>query len=88
MITNALITLGTILATIITFPFPESAGFPPSFLAAFTDFGSYVGFADLLVPISALGTATGLILTLELSIFGFKGLRWISSHLPFIGGRG
>jgi len=68
--------------------FPVSAGFPPEAHAAVQYIGGYFGMFDPLIPLSTLLTCITLIFTVEIGIYGFRTLKWVISHLPFIGGRG
>jgi len=87
MITTFLIFLAvTVLSTIVNF-FPVSSGFPQEAIDSVSYIGGYIGMLDPLVPVSTMFTILGLIIALELSIFGFRTLRWLFSYLPFIGGR-
>lgn len=88
MISTAFINLAYYLLSLLTLPFPSSGGFSQETLDAFVTYGTYVTFVDSLVPMSILASSIALISTFELSVFAFKGLRWIVSHLPFVGGRG
>jgi hypothetical protein len=88
MITNALISLAVAVLNGILFIFPASLGFPQEVFDAVDYFSGFVGMLDPIVPISTLATVVGLIVTFELAVFSFKGLKWLFSHIPFVGGRG
>ncbi|MFA6251562.1 MAG: hypothetical protein WC603_02975 [Candidatus Paceibacterota bacterium] len=68
--------------------FPSGTGFPEGFHTAMATLGGYVHLLDPLVPMATLLTCVTLIFTVEIAIFGFKVLRWILSHVPFLGGKG
>lgn len=85
MITTALIYTAYYVLGFFVAIFPLSDGFPSEVSSAFSYFGGYVGMLDPLVPISTLATTVGILVTLELVIFGFKILSWIFSKVPFIG---
>jgi len=68
--------------------FPSSNGFPPEVHTAAAALGGYLGILDPLVPIATLATVVSLMFLVEVSIFGFKSLKWVLSHIPFIGGKG
>jgi len=88
MITSAFIDLAySGLSTLIGW-FPMGTGLPIEVHTAVAGLGSYLGLLDALVPISTLATVVGLVFVLELLIFGFKTLKWLGSHIPFVGGRG
>jgi len=68
--------------------FPLSSGFPSSVYTAVSSLGGYTGILQPLVPFSTLAQCVALIITVELLILSFKSLKWIISHIPFLGGRG
>ena len=68
--------------------FPSGEGFPSTWHTAIQSLGGYLHILDPLVPISILLTCITLVFGVEISIFGFKTLKWIMSHIPFFGGRG
>jgi len=88
MITSFLVSFAAYVLQTLVAIFPSSAGLPPDVTAALTQFGGYVGVLDPILPIATLATVFALVITFELSIFGFKALRWLISHVPFVGGRG
>lgn len=88
MITTAFINLAyTLVSTIVSW-FPNGSGFPAEVHTAMQYFGEYLGVLDALVPVSTLATAVGIVFTVEITIFGYKTLKSLVSHVPFIGGRG
>jgi len=68
--------------------FPFSEGFPEEAHSAVAYIGGYFGMFSPLIPMSTLLTAITLVLTVELGVYGFRTLKWVISHLPFIGGKG
>ena len=68
--------------------FPNGTGFPTEVHTAFTTLGGYVGLIDVLIPVSVILFVLTLVFGVEIAIFGFKTLKWIISHIPFIGGKG
>lgn len=74
-------------STIIGF-FPTSTGFPPEVHTAAVALGGYLGMLSPLVPIGTLATCVGIAFTVEIAVFGFRTLKWVVSHVPFIGGKG
>jgi len=88
MILNAILTLAYNSLSWIVNLLPASSGFPQEAHAAMTGLGGYLGVWSPILPISTLLTCVGLIFSVEIGIFGFKTVKWISSHIPFIGGRG
>jgi len=75
------------LGTIINF-FPASDGFPPEAFTAVGKLGGYFDMFSPLIPMDTLLTVLTILFTVEIAVFGFRTLKWILSHLPFIGGRG
>lgn len=88
MIVDALISVAVFLLSGIVGLFPQSTGLPAEVHNAFAFFGGYLSMLDPLVPIATLGTCVSILLSVELLLFGFKILRWIISHVPFVGGKG
>lgn len=88
MIVSAFIIFSTYVLTLVISLFPNSTGLPSSFQTAADTMGSYVGLINTLLPIDALAFAITTLITVQLSIFGFKTFKWVLSHLPWFGGRG
>jgi len=87
MITNALINMAVYLVGLVISWLPSSAGFPSAAHTAFAYFGSYVGMLDPLVPVATIFVCVGIVFGVEILIFGFRGVKWLISHIPFIGGK-
>ena len=68
--------------------FPSGTGFPSSVHSAFSTLGGYVGIFDVFVPISILLFCLTTAFSVEVAIFGFKTIKWLISHIPFLGGKG
>lgn len=68
--------------------FPTSSGFPEQVHDAFSTLGGYIGLLDVIVPTQTLLWCLLLLFSVEIAIFGFKTLKWLLSHIPFIGGKG
>jgi len=68
--------------------FPTGVGFPTEVHNAFTTLGGYIGLLDVLVPVSTMLWCLTLIFGVEIAVFGFKTLKWLISHIPFLGGKG
>lgn len=68
--------------------FPDGSGFPSGFHTAATTAGGYLKMIDELVPLSTLKTVLLLVFSVEIVIFTFKTLKWLLSHIPYIGGKG
>jgi len=88
MITNALILVALFIINLIVFIFPASTGFPDEVSTAVTALGGYAGIVNPIFPLDTLATILGLVITFELVVFAFKGLKWVMSHIPYVGGRG
>lgn len=88
MITSFFITIAYYVLSLIISIFPSSTGFPSDVDTAVSSIGGYLGILDPLVPISTMLTILTLIITFELTVFAFKGMKWLFSHVPFIGGKG
>jgi hypothetical protein len=68
--------------------FPVGTGFSTGFHTAMTSLGAYLHILDPIIPINILLTCLLFIFGVEIAIFGFKTLKWIISHIPWIGGHG
>jgi hypothetical protein len=88
MITTGLMNLAYYVVQLILSLFPADSGFPEEVHNAMIYFGGYLGILDVLVPIDTLATAVGLVFTIELTIFGYKTVKSLISHVPFVGGKG
>jgi len=88
MITTAIINLGYLLVSFIIDLFPAGSGFNTDVHTAASTIGGYLQIIDPIVPTASLFPALSILIVVELAIFGFKSLKWIVSHLPFVGGRG
>jgi len=88
MIISGLLNFSAFLLNTVLSIFPDSSGIPTGFTTAVDYFAGYVGILDPLVPLDTLGTVFLIILTYELSVWGFRGFRWVISHIPLVGGRG
>lgn len=87
MITTAIINLGySIINGIIGF-FPTGPGFNVEVHDAVTSLGGYLQILDPLIPIATLLTVVSLVFTVEIALFGFRTLKWVISHIPFVGGK-
>jgi hypothetical protein len=88
MITTAIVNLGYLLVSGIISIFPAGAGFPTAVHTALQSLGAYFQLLDPLVPTGQMITVLTIVFGVELAIFGFKTLKWLISHIPFVGGRG
>lgn len=88
MILELLSNIGYAIVSSIIGIFPVSTGLPAEVLTSAATIGGYVQVWDVLFPVATFATVITLVFSVEISIFGFKTVKWILSHLPFIGGRG
>jgi len=88
MIFSAFVYLGYYIITALVAVLPSSSGFPADVQSAFTTMAGYVQILNTLLPLSTLATVLALLISVDLAIFGFKSLKWLISHIPFVGGRG
>jgi len=87
MITAILNSVYSFLAFLIGL-FPSGSGFPTEVHSAFSTLGGYVGLIDVLVPVQTMLWCLLFIFGVEITLFVFKTLKWLISHIPFIGGKG
>lgn len=88
MIIDAFINFGIYFISLLIAAFPQSQGIPAEATTAFSSLGGYLGVWSPILPIETLATCVGIVLALEVGIFGFKTIKWIISHIPWIGGKG
>jgi len=88
MIADALLNFAfNVLSWLISL-LPPSTGFPTDVINAFATIGGYTQILDPIIPWSTIATTVGLAFTVEIAIFGFKTIKWLLSHIPWIGGKG
>jgi len=88
MIITAIIYLAYFLLSGIIGLFPASTGFPTEAHQAMAGLGAYLGIWSPILPIATLVTVVTLVFSVEIAIFTFKGVKWVISHIPQIGGKG
>jgi len=88
MISTAFIYFAYYTLTFLTAIFPTSTGFSAEVTTAVTQLGGYTAIINTLIPLSTLSTIVVLIISVELIIFAFKGLRFILGYVPVVGGKG
>jgi len=88
MILSGIISIGAYLLSWIIGILPDSTGFPDEAHTAMSGLGGYLGIWSPILPIATLGTLVALVFSVEIAIFGFKGVKWVTSHIPWIGGKG
>lgn len=67
---------------------PASAGIPAEAHSAAVSVGGYLGVFDPILPIATLLTTITLVYSVEIGIFSFKTIKWVLSHIPWVGGKG
>jgi len=87
MITLILTVVYSFLAFLIGI-LPTSAGFPTEVHSAFSTLGGYIGVMDVFIPISILLWCLTAVFGVEIALFTFKTIKWLISHIPFLGGKG
>lgn len=88
MIVSSFIVFVTYLLSLVVGLFPTSTGFSSGFSTAASQMSGYVGLINTLLPVDTLAIAISTLVTVQLSVFGFKSFKWLLSHLPIVGGRG
>lgn len=88
MIVTAFISILSFFLGLIIEVFPTGNGFPDIVHTSATQIGGYVRILDPIFPVDTLYQIIVLLIVIELSILGFKSIKWLMSHIPFIGGRG
>lgn len=88
MITSAFLLISAYILNLLFDFFPDSTGFSSDFITAFDTIGGYMVLIGTLVPLPILAQCVTLVITFELSVFAFKGLRFVLSYFPLFGGRG
>lgn len=88
MITNTFINIAYSGLNWLIESLPNSTGFNSEIHTAFSTLGGYVGMLDVILPMTTLAACIGLVFSVEIGIFGFKTIKWVMSHVPFIGGKG
>jgi hypothetical protein len=68
--------------------FPASQGFDPSVYQAAATIGGYTGILSPLVNFTVLASCVAIAFSVEIGVYGFRTLKWVMSHIPFIGGNG
>jgi hypothetical protein len=88
MIFGAFLNASYYVINFIVSLFPASDGIPQTAHNAVASLGGYLGIFDPLVNFSVMATVVGIIISVELAIFGWKTAKSILSHIPWVGGKG
>lgn len=87
MIVNAIINLVYVTISGIIALFPAGSGFPQAVHTSAIALGGYLDLLSPLVPVATLFSVVSLVFIFEISLFGFRTLRWLLGFIPFIGGK-
>lgn len=68
--------------------FPAGQYLPESLHTAMSTIGGYLNLLTPIVPFNTLFTALMIVIGLEIALFNWKSIKWLLSHIPFIGGKG
>jgi len=88
MILSTIFNIGFIMLNWVISLFPNSTGFDASFHTAVSTLGGYLDIWSPILPIAVLAPLLTTVVIVELAIFGFKTVKWIISHIPYVGGKG
>jgi len=88
MITTALVYFS--VALIIVFLgalslIPGDSGFPAEVDTYMGYVATYIGKADVFIPLDTLFFCISFIVTFEVAIVSFKIIKWLFSYVPFVG---
>lgn len=87
MILSALISLPLFLFDYFLLLFPTTA-VSVGVASAISSAISALWALNSFIPVPTLGIVVGVLISVEISIFVFKLIRFLLSHIPFIGGKG
>jgi len=76
-----------LISSIIGF-LPDSTGFPIVVVDSARTLGGYFGMFSPLIPIGTMAAVMTLVFSIEIGVFGWKTVKSIASHIPWIGGAG
>jgi len=88
MIPNAIILIAYSILSWLIGILPNSIGFPTEAHTAMSGLGGYLAIWSPILPMATMLTVITLVFGVEIGIFSFKGIKWIISHIPWIGGKG
>jgi len=88
MIFSAFVYLSAYVLSAIVAILPSGTGFPADVQSAFNTMAGYVQILNTLLPLSTLAAVLVILVAADLAVFAFKTLKWLISHIPFVGGRG
>jgi len=88
MIFDVILKLGVLILQWVVEKLPTSVGFGTDFHTAMSTLGGYVEIWKPILPMTTLASVILIVMGVELAIFGFKTVKWIISHIPYVGGKG
>lgn len=88
MITSAFLDFSAYLLSLLLAIFPTSTGFSATFTSAFSTVGGYTAIINTLMPLDVLATLLLYMISFELIVFAWKGLRFLLGYVPAVGGKG
>jgi len=89
MITDALIelTARTIFIILSWDIWGNTSLFSAEVHSAALTLGENFGLIDFIVPTTTLALAVGAVYSIDIAMWTWRTIRWIMTHIPFIGGR-
>jgi len=88
MITNFLLQSAYWVLEKIASWFSLSTGYPAIVGTSMTQLGGYYQSWNGILPITTLNVLLLLSIALRIVIWQWKNIKWLMSHIPFIGGHG
>jgi len=65
---------------------PAAKPLPGDIMASAQLIGTKIGIFEPVMPLVALSSALGILFSAQVAIWTWQGFKWLSSHIPFIGG--
>jgi len=87
MIINAILNIGFMLISSIIDLLPASEGFPSEVHTAMAGLGGYTSMWNPILPMSTILQCITIVIAVDLAIFGYKTVKSIVTHIPYIGGQ-
>jgi len=90
MITTAFVYLAGVMISailLILSPLGFDNGFPEGLQTGVDFLATYIGKADVFIPLDAVLDVITFAIAFEISILTFYVLRWLFSYMPFVGGK-
>lgn len=64
---------------------PAGQPIPTDWIAAIYTTWSYINAFSFIVPVQTLLVCTGVAISVELALLGFKFFHWVITKIPFVG---